>query len=78
MPTPASSNHCLRYGDLADHIRIDDAIALWCGFEPAELAKLNFETQCLSAKRAQLKNMPKDVLNKRRVASVLRTDFLLG
>jgi hypothetical protein len=22
---------CLRYWDLADHIRINDAIALWCG-----------------------------------------------
>jgi hypothetical protein len=54
MPNPASSNHCLRYWDLADHIRIDDAIALWCGVEPAELAKLNFETQCMSAKRAAL------------------------
>jgi len=54
MPTPTSFNHCLRYWDLADHIRIDDAIALWCGVEPAELAKLNFETQCMSAKRAAL------------------------
>ena len=54
MPTPTSSNHCLRYWDLADHIRIDDAIALWCGVEPAELAKLNFETLCMSAKRAAL------------------------
>jgi len=54
MPTSTSSNHCLRYWDLADHIRIDDAIALWCGVEPAELAKLNFETQCMSAKRAAL------------------------
>ncbi len=54
MPTPTSSNHCLRYWDLADHIRIADAIALWCGVEPAELAKLNFESQCMSAKRAAL------------------------
>ena len=30
MPHP---NNCLRYWDLADHIRIDDAIALWCGVE---------------------------------------------
>ncbi|MFP5485572.1 MAG: hypothetical protein ACLGHV_07910 [Gammaproteobacteria bacterium] len=51
MPHP---NNCLRYWDLADHIRIDDAIALWCGVEPAELASLNFETQCMSAKRAAL------------------------
>ena len=49
-----NSNNCLRYWDLADHIRIDDAIALWCGVEPAELASLNFETQCMSAKRAAL------------------------
>ena len=54
MPMPTSSNHCLRYWDLADHIRIDDAIALWCGVEPAELAKLNSDTQCMSAKRAAL------------------------
>ena len=51
MPNP---NNCLRYWDLADHIRIDDAIALWCGVEPAELSSLNFETQCMSAKRAAL------------------------
>ena len=54
MPTPTSFNHCLRYWDLADHIRIDDAIALWCGVEPAELASLNFETQWMGAKRAAL------------------------
>jgi hypothetical protein len=53
MPAPISSN-CLRYWDLADHIQLSDAIALWCGVEPAELAKLNFETQCMSAKRAAL------------------------
>ena len=28
--------------------------ALWCGVEPSELASLNFETQCMSAKRAAL------------------------
>lgn len=53
MPAPISTN-CLRYWDLADHIQLPDAIALWCGVEPAELAKLNFETQCMSAKRAAL------------------------
>lgn len=51
MPNP---NNCLHYWDLADHIRIDDAIALWCGVEPAELAQLNFDTHCMSAKRAAL------------------------
>jgi hypothetical protein len=51
MPAPAT---CLRYWDLADHIQVDDAIALWCGVQPTELAKLNFETHCMSAKRAAL------------------------
>jgi hypothetical protein len=51
MPNP---NNCLRYWNLADHIRIDDAVALWCGVEPAQLANLNFETQCMCAKRAAL------------------------
>ena len=50
---PATTN-CLRYWDLADHIQIDDAIALWCNVEPTELSRLNFETQCMSAKRAAL------------------------
>lgn len=53
MPAPIPSN-CLRYWDLADHIQINDAIALWCGVEPSELARLNYETQCMSAKRAAL------------------------
>lgn len=55
MPNP---NNCLRYWDLADHIRIDDAIALWRGVEPAELASLNFEIQCMSAKRAGDQSAP--------------------
>lgn len=54
MPTPISSANCLRYWDLADHIQLKDAIALWCGVEPAQLASLNYETQCMSAKRAAL------------------------
>jgi hypothetical protein len=53
MPTPNPTN-CLRYWDLADHIQLGDAVALWCGVEPTELASLNFETQCMSAKRAAL------------------------
>lgn len=51
MPT---ANDCLRYWDLANCIRIQDAIALWCGVEPAELARLKVETHCMSAKRAAL------------------------
>lgn len=59
MPLPNTAN-CLRYWDLSDHIQIDDAIALWCGVEPAELARLNFETQCMSAKRAALMTALRD------------------
>jgi hypothetical protein len=50
----ATSANCLRYWDLANHIRIDDAVALWCGVEPAQFAGLKFETRCMSAKRAAL------------------------
>ncbi len=39
MPNP---DNRLRDGDLADPIRIDDAIALRCGVEPAQLAKRCF------------------------------------
>lgn len=48
------TNDCWRYWDLADQIHLMDAVALWCGVEPAELASLKFETQCMSAKKAAL------------------------
>ncbi len=57
MPAPTN---CLRYWDLSNHIRITDAVALWCGVEPTELAALNFETQCMSAKRAALEAALRD------------------
>lgn len=53
MPAPTAVN-CLRYWDLSNQIRITDAIALCCGVEPSELARLNMDTQCMSAKRAAL------------------------
>lgn len=59
MPNPTN---CLRYWDLSSQIRINDAIALWCGVEPSELATLNFETQCMSAKRAALVTALRDGL----------------
>ena len=55
MPDSASSNQCLRDWDLADHTRIDDAIALWCGVEPAELAKLNFDLDTRRVEQADAK-----------------------
>lgn len=51
MPT---SSNCLRDWDLAAPPCIDEAIAPWCGVEPAELYSLNIETLCMSAKRAAL------------------------
>lgn len=59
MPAPISNN-CLRYRDLADHIQLPDAIALWCGVEPVELAELKYETRCMSAKRAALVTVLRD------------------
>lgn len=59
MPNPTN---CLRYWDLSSQIRLNDAIALWCGVEPSELARLNFETQCMSAKRAALVTALRDGL----------------
>lgn len=53
-PFAASQTACLRYWDLSNQIRLDDAVALWCNVDPAELAHLGFETQCMSAKRAAL------------------------
>ncbi len=47
-----AANDCLRRWDWVNRIRIQDAIALWCGVEPAELARLEVEIHCVSAKRA--------------------------
>lgn len=49
-----SQNDCLRYWDLSSQIRLEDAVALWCNVDPAELGRLGFDTQCMSAKRAAL------------------------
>ena len=32
-----SQTNCLRYWDRSSQIRLDDAIALWCNVDPAEL-----------------------------------------
>lgn len=62
MPNP---NNCLRYWDLADHIRIDDAIALRCGVEPAELAIIQSilagqQPKCMSLLWFQRNPLPTD------------------
>ncbi len=52
-PTP-DPNDCLRYWDLSDNIRLDDAVALWCGVQPEQLGKLRGRNLCMEAKRAAL------------------------
>lgn len=55
-----SQTNCLRYWDLSSQIRLDDAIALWCNVDPAQLASLGLDTQCMSAKRAALVSASSD------------------
>jgi hypothetical protein len=50
----SSQFNCLRYWDLSSQIRLDDAVALWCNADPAELGRLGFNPECMSAKRAAL------------------------
>ncbi|MCW7540659.1 hypothetical protein OOT46_22835 [Aquabacterium sp. A7-Y] len=57
-----SQFNCLRYWDLSNQIRLDDAIALWCNVDPAELGRLGYDTHCMSAKRAALVTALRDGL----------------
>ena len=63
MATPSSVvsavQNCLRYWDLADSLKIDMIVALWCGVEPSEIATLERErlsTHCMDAKRAAIED----------------------
>jgi len=49
-----NQNPCLRYWDLSNLIRLEEAVALWCNVSPTELQQVGFETQCMAAKRAAL------------------------
>ncbi len=51
-----NNDGCLKYWDLAKSVRIDAAVALWCGVEPGELKKLGFQTSCMDAKRAAIED----------------------
>lgn len=51
---------CLRYWDLSDLIRLDDAVALWCNVDPAESTRREGAMQCMSAKRAALSTALRD------------------
>lgn len=53
-------NDCLRYWDLSDNIRLDDAVALWCGFQPEQLSLLRGRNLCMDAKRAALVHALRD------------------
>ena len=58
-PSP-DPNHCLRYWDLSDNIRLDDAVALWCGVQPEQLGMLRGRNLCMEAKRAALVHALRD------------------
>lgn len=57
---PSDPNGCLRYWDLSDNIRLDDAVALWCGFQPDQLHQLRGVTTCMHAKRSALAHALRD------------------
>jgi len=56
----ANQSDCLRYWDLSDLIRLDDAVALWCNVDPVEAARRDCDMQCMSAKRAALTTALRD------------------
>jgi hypothetical protein len=63
MATPLSgvsaAQNCLRYWDLAESLKIDMIVALWCGVEPSDIAELKRErlsTNCTDAKRAAIED----------------------
>jgi len=63
MATPPSvdsaAQNCLRYWDLADSLKIDMVVALWCGVEPSDIVALKMarlSTNCTDAKRAAIED----------------------
>ena len=58
--SPGSTvQNCLRYWDLADSLKIDMIVALWCGVEPSDIAEFKRErlsTHCTDAKRAAIED----------------------
>lgn len=59
-PSSPNPQDCLRYWDLSDNIRLDDAVALWCGFQPDQLHQIRGVTTCMQAKRAALVHALRD------------------
>jgi hypothetical protein len=55
----STAQNCFRYWDLADSLKIDMIVALWCGVEPSDIAELKGErlsTHCTDAKRAAIED----------------------
>ena len=43
-PSPVSTlQDCFRYWDLADSLKIDRIVALWCGMNPSEVTEFKRE-----------------------------------
>ena len=62
--TPPSSpvstlQKCFEYWDLADSLKIDMIVALWCGMNPSDLTEFKKErlsARCMDAKRAAIED----------------------
>ena len=55
----STAQNCLRHWDLADSLKIDMIVALWCGIEPSDIAEFKRErlsTYCTDAKRAAIED----------------------
>ena len=59
-PSPVSTlQDCFRYWDLADSLKIDMIVALWCGMNPSEVTEFKREwpsAHCMDAKRAAIED----------------------
>lgn len=61
MSLPSSDpNGCLRYWDLSDNIRLDHAVALWCGIQPEHLDRVRGRNLCMEPKREALVSALRD------------------
>ena len=52
----STAQNCLRYWDLADSLKINMIVALWCGMEPSDTGAERLSTHCMDAKRAAIED----------------------
>jgi len=59
FPSTRTQDECLRYWDLADSLKINMIVALWCDVSPSDiewLIKGHQSTHCVDAKRAAIED----------------------